>query len=296
MIGNQVLDQILEDVDRVVTLIESNGKSETIILGHPVSISKDDKNRITVKFHPINLLDGITGSIEPTQICGSSKCIKFTMDDEFIGTMELTKIYKRKNCTRIANKGVLCGSRPIETPPCFFPTKKHNCSISMMHTLQPKAVKLNQYQAIVGNLTKEIKLGRVTLEPEKVYTITVKEDTVLEKLGITLKGRKNQRYPFQADEFKFSTKEIDQMITGSLIKSWLEYFFKHSLINSLMLGVLALVLLIMSICLCCKKNRKDKRLPERNLERKKEKNKRKRRIERIASEEDIIPLRIRAKP
>ena len=296
LIGNQVLDQILEDVDRVVALVESNGESEAIILGHPVSISKDDKNRITVTFHPINLLEGITGNIEPTQICGSSKCIKFTMDDEFIGTMELTKIYRRKNCTRLANKGVLCASRPIETPPCFFPTKKHNCSISMMHTLQPKAVKLNQYQAIVGNLTKEIKLGRVTLEPEKVYTITVKEDTVLEKFGIALKGRKDQRYPFQADEFRFRTTEIDQMVTGNLIKSWLEYFFRHSLINSLALSVLAMALLIMVICLCCKKESRNKRLPERKLERKNEKNKKKRRIERIASEEDIIPLRIRTKP
>ena len=297
LIGNTIFDQLLDDIDRAIYLIQTGKDRENYIEGNLKNMTRDENNRITVEYNPIIKMNELTGWIEPTEICGTKKCIKFTMNEELIGNIEMTKLFKTSECEKgPKNEGFICPNHPIETPDCLFPTFPNNCTMTITNSIRQKARKLNPFQMIVANLTEKLTFGRVTLHPKKVYMISVKTERTLMPFKISLLGRKDLRYQFQIDEFPLNTEEIDKLINESLLKLWANFFLEHSLINSIGIATMGISLIIISAYLCCKKGKTSRKMPDKkHLERKSSERKKRVRIVKNDSDEDIenIPLKVR---
>ena len=292
LIGCTIFDQLLDDIDNTIHLIQTGKDKENYIEGNLKNMTRDENNRITAEYNPIVKMNDLTGWIEPTDICGTKKCIKFTLNEELIGNIELTRLFKTSQCEKgPENEGFICPNYPIETPNCLFPTFPNNCTITITDSFRQKAKKLNPFQMTVANLSEKLTYGRITLHPKKVYMISVKTERTLMPFKISLLGRKDLRYQFQIDEFPLNTEEIDKLINESLLKIWANSFLEHSLINSIGLATMGISLIIISVCICCKTGRKSRKIPDRkHHERKNSERKKRVKILKTGSDENI-PLR-----
>ena len=293
LIGSTIFDQLLNDMDRTIHLIQTGKDRENYIEGNLKNMTRDENNRITVEYNPISKMNDITGWIEPTEICGTRKCIKFTLNEELLGNIELTKLFKTTECEKIPEKeGFICPNFPIETPDCFFPTFPNNCTIAITDSIRQKAKKLNPFQMVVTNLTEKLTFGRITIHPKKVYMISVKKEKTLMPFQISLLGRNDLRYQYRIDEFPLNTEEIDKLINESLLKLWANFFLQHSLVNSVGLATIGISLIIISAYLCCKKDKKTRKMPDKkHLERKN--SERKKRVKILKDSDENIPLTVR---